>query len=266
MKQGRLFSKLVIGIVMLYLIIPLMATLLYSVANEWQNTVLPESWSLHWFKDLLTDQRFGAALERTIVVCFLSVGLNVLVLFPTIFIVVVYFPKWERVLNLLALLPYALPGVVAAVGLIKLYSSGPIAISGTIWILVGAYFVTILPYMYQGIRNSLRTVRAIELMDAAELLGASKWQAFYKVIIPNVLPGLTVSILLSFSILFGEFVLTNLLVGGQFETIQIYLYRRMSESGHLASAVVICYFVLILLLSGFILSLSKWMFRAAKVD
>jgi putative spermidine/putrescine transport system permease protein len=179
---------------------------------------------------------------------------------------VVYFPKWERVLNLIALLPYALPGVVAAVGLIKLYSSGPIAISGTIWILIGAYFVTVLPYMYQGIRNSLRTVRAIELMDAAELLGASKWQAFYKVIIPNVLSGLTVSILLSFSILFGEFVLTNLLVGGQFETIQIYLYRRMAESGHLASAVVICYFVLILLLSGLILSLSKWIFRTVKVD
>ncbi|QGQ99912.1 ABC transporter permease subunit [Paenibacillus psychroresistens] len=251
---------------MLYLIIPLVATLLYSIANEWQNTVLPESWSLHWFQDLLTDKRFGAALWRTIMVCFLSVALNVLVLFPTIFIVVVYFPKWERVLNLIALLPYALPGVVAAVGLIKLYSSGPIAISGTIWILIGAYFVTILPYMYQGIRNSLRTVRAIELMDAAQLLGASKWQAFYKVIIPNVLSGLTVSILLSFSILFGEFVLTNLLVGGQFETIQIYLYRRMAESGHLASAVVICYFVLILLLSALILRMSKWIFRTTKVD
>jgi putative spermidine/putrescine transport system permease protein len=264
-KQGRLFSNLLLLIVMLYLIFPLIATLLYAIANEWQNTILPKSWSLHWFQDLFTDVRFGASLQRTLIVCFVSVALNLLVLFPTIFIVVVYYPKWERVLNLIALLPYAIPGVVAAVGLIKLYSSGPLSISGTIWILIGAYFVTILPYMYQGIRNSLRTVRAVELMDAAELLGASKWQAFYKVIIPNVLSGITVSILLSFSILFGEFVLTNLLVGGQFETIQIYLYRRMTESGHLASAVVIVYFVLILLLSGFILKLSKWMFRTVKV-
>jgi putative spermidine/putrescine transport system permease protein len=114
--------------------------------------------------------------------------------------------------------------------------------------------------MYQGIRNSMRTVSAPQLMEAAELLGASKATAFRKVIIPNLLPGIVVSILLSISVLFGEFVLTNLLVGGQFETIQIYLYRRLSESGHLSSAVVITYFVFILLLSGLFLRISTRLF------
>jgi putative spermidine/putrescine transport system permease protein len=259
-KRNRVIPRVIILLAMIYLLIPLLATLLYSIAGNWQTTLLPESWTLHWFVDLFHDIRFLDALGRTLFVCLISVVVSVLVMLPTIFVVTMYFPKWERWLNLTALIPYAIPGVVAAVGLIKLYSSGPLAISGTIWILVAAYFVAILPYMYQGIRNSIRTVNALELMQAAELLGASKMVAFRRIIIPNILPGILVSTLLSISVLFGEFVLTNLLIGGHFETIQIYLYRRLSESGHLASAIVIAYFVFILLLSGLLLSLSKRLF------
>jgi putative spermidine/putrescine transport system permease protein len=262
-KRNRAIPRVIIWLAMIYLLIPLLATLLYSIAGNWQTTLLPESWTLHWFGDMFRDIRFLDALGRTLFVCLVSVVLSALVMLPTIFVVTIYFPKWERWLNLIALIPYAIPGVVAAVGLIKLYSSGPLAISGTIWILIAAYFVAILPYMYQGIRNSIRTVNASELMEAAELLGASKMAAFRRIIVPNILPGILVSTLLSISVLFGEFVLTNLLIGGHFETIQIYLYRRLSESGHLASAIVIAYFVFILLLSGLLLSLSKRLFGKA---
>ncbi|MEW9701851.1 ABC transporter permease [Paenibacillus sp. SI8] len=263
MKRKRSIPRMIILAAMVYLLIPLLATLLYSIAGNWQASLLPDSWTLHWFGDLFRDIRFLNALGRTLYVCLLSVAVSVIVMLPTIFVVTMYFPKWERWLNLIALIPYAIPGVVAAVGLIKLYSSGFLAISGTVWILIAAYFVAILPYMYQGIRNSIRTVNALELMEAAELLGASKMTAFRRIIVPNIMPGILVSTLLSISVLFGEFVLTNLLIGGHFETIQIYLYRRLSESGHLASAIVIAYFVCILLLSGGLLSLSKRLFSRA---
>jgi putative spermidine/putrescine transport system permease protein len=262
-RRNRFIPRAIIIAAMIYLLIPLLATLLYSLAGNWQASILPDSWTFKWFAKLFQDARFFDALGRTIYVCVISVGTSIVVMLPTIFIVTMYFPKLERWLNFVALIPYAIPGVVAAVGLIRLYSSGPLPISGTIWILIAAYFVAVLPYMYQGIRNSIRTVNALELLDAAELLGASKARAFQKVIVPNILPGIVVSTLLSLSVLFGEFVLTNLLVGGQFETIQIYLYRRLSESGHLASAVVITYFILILVLSGLLLRLSA---RANKAN
>ncbi|MNT91083.1 hypothetical protein D3C72_2321240 [compost metagenome] len=56
--------------------------------------------------------------------------------------------------------------------------------------------------------------------------------------------------------LFGEFVLTNMLVGGHIQTIQVYLFRRVGESGHLASAIAISYFVFILLLSALLMRLG----------
>ncbi|WP_068617614.1 ABC transporter permease [Paenibacillus tuaregi] len=260
-RKGRVFPTVVLTLTMIYLILPLIATLIYSLARSWQSSILPDEWTLDWFRQLFLDSRFQESMWRTLGICFLSVILSVVVMLPTIFIVTVYLPKLERLLNILVLIPYAAPPVVMAVGLLKLYSSGPVAISGTIWILVGVYFVAVLPYMYQGIRNSMRTVRAKELIEAAELLGAGKLEAFRRIIIPNVLPGIRVSVLLSFSILFGEFVLANLLVGGRFETIQIYLYHRLIESGHVASAVVICYFLVILVLSGLLLALSGLLYK-----
>ncbi|WP_103104572.1 ABC transporter permease [Brevibacillus reuszeri] len=257
MKLNKVFHASLITIVMIYLFIPLVATFLYSISTDWYRTILPEGYTLSWYKELFTDPRFLDAMQRTLLVCFFAICISVTVMVPTIFIVTVYFSRWERTLQGLVMLPYAIPGVVAAVGLIKLYSSGPIVLSGSIWILIGAYFVIVLPYMYQGIRNSMRTIDAIKLVEAAELLGASRMQAFWKVIFPNILTGIIVSTLLSFSTLFGEFVLANLLVGGHYETMQIYLIRRMSESGHLTSAIVVTYFILLFALSGIVMRIGK---------
>ncbi|PZD97046.1 ABC transporter permease [Paenibacillus sambharensis] len=263
--KNKGYHYAIILLLMAYLLLPLAATLLFALAKEWQATILPSGWTLEWFAVLLQDARFLESLGRSLLVCTLSVLLSLAVMVPTIYIVTVYMPKLEKLLYALVLLPYALPGVVMAVGLIRIYSGGPVPIAGTLWILVGAYFVIILPYMYQGIRNALRTVNARELTDAAELLGATRVQAFRQVVLPNILPGITVSVLLSFSILFGEFVLANLLVGGRYETVQIYLYKRLSESGHLSSAVAIAYFGFVLILSGLLLRLGKWVFRTPDI-
>lgn len=244
-------------LLMVYLMLPLLATIIYAFAKEWQTTILPESWTLEWFGEMFHDLRFLDALWKSLYLCLISVALSLVVMLPAVFVITVYLPRLESFMKGIVVLPYAVPGVVAAVGLIRAYSSGPINISGTAYILIGAYFVIILPYMYQGIRNSLLTVSAVDLLHAAEMLGASRIRAFINVILPNIWPGVITSTLLSFSILFGEFVLTNMLVGGHIQTIQVYLYRRMSESGHLASAIAISYFLFILVLSMILMKLGK---------
>ncbi|WP_239616267.1 ABC transporter permease [Cohnella mopanensis] len=248
-------------LLMIYLLLPLLATFLYGFAKEWQTTVLPESWTLEWIREMFKDIRFLEALWTSLYLCLISIALSLAVMLPAVFVITVYLPKWETFMKGLVVLPYAVPGVVAAVGLIRTYSSGPINIAGTAYILIGAYFVVVLPYMYQGIRNSLLTVSAVELLNAAELLGASRMRAFVTIILPNIWPGVIISTLLSFSVLFGEFVLTNMLVGGHIQTIQVYLYQRVGESGHLASAIAISYFLFILVMSTILMKLGKKMNR-----
>lgn len=254
--KKRMIHFLVILMIGLYLLLPVAATFLYSISKMWSNTILPSGYTFSWYQELFTDPRFIAALGRSLWISIISLGLSILTMVVTVFVITLYLPKLERFFQAIVMLPYAIPGVVAAVALIKTYSSGPIVISGTVWIVIGAYYIHILPYMYQGIRNSLRTIDAKRLMEAAEVLGASKISAFVHVVLPNIIPGIQVSSLLSFSILFGEFILANMLVGGQYETIQIYLMSRLRENGHFSSAIVITYFVIILILSWMMLKLG----------
>lgn len=251
-------------VLMIYLMLPLVATSIYAFAREWQTTLLPERWTTEWFSGMFQDIRFLDALWTSLYLCAISVAISLVIMLPAVFIITVYLPKWETFMKGIVVLPYAVPGVVAAVGLIRAYSSGPIDIAGTAYILIGAYFVVVLPYMYQGIRNSLLTVSAVELLNSAELLGASRMRAFVNVVLPNIWPGVMISTLLSFSVLFGEFVLTNMLVGGHIHTIQVYLYQRVGESGHLASAIAISYFVFILVLSMILMKLGQKMNRGTE--
>lgn len=254
MKKKMWLHKTTIGLLTIYLLLPLVAIFMYSIGTDWYKTVLPEGYTLEWYKSLFSDMRFWYAMGRSLFVSVVPIIISLIAILLALFVVTVYLPKYEKILQTIVLMPYVIPGVVLAIALLRLYSS---TLGGSIWILIFAYSVFILPYMYQGIRNSLRNINVKQLVEACELLGATKTKAFTKVVVPNILPGIKVSVLLSFSILFGEFALVNLLIGGSYETIQIMLFKMLKESGHISSALVTTYFAIVLVISYVALKLSK---------
>ncbi|MGF9908119.1 ABC transporter permease [Brevibacillus porteri] len=250
------------ALVMLYLFLPVAATVLYSLATEWNSTILPEGLTGKWFAELYADPRFLQAFGRSFLLSFLTTVVAVVIIVPAVFSIIVYAPRMERLVQILVMLTYAVPGVIMAVGLIRTYSGNGIPM---VIITAGAYLVGLLPYLYQGTRNSLLAMQARSLMEAAELLGASHWQAFVRIIVPNIMSGIFVSSLLSFSILFGEFVLINILVGGRYETLQMYLYAKLSSSGHVASAITVTYFVLMAIITGLVVKFTRRSFARKEV-
>lgn len=253
MKKWRI-SHLFFVFLVLYLLFPIVATVIYAFSKSWNKTILPEALTFEWVMTLFQDAKFIEAFGRSVLLSAGAVSIAFLVVVPAIFVIVLYFPKFEKWIQVAVVMVYAFPGVILAVGLIRSYAKLGIPM---VMVVLGAYVISILPYMYQGTRNSLRNVNARQLVDAAELLGASKVQAFRNVILPTVYPGLFVGALLSFSVLFGEFVLINLVVGSRFETVQLYLMKKMSSSGHIASAVVFMYMVLMGLLTLAMTVLTK---------
>lgn len=244
-KESHLGPNLILAFAGFYLGLPILATLLFSVAGRWDSTVLPESYTFHWYVQMITDPAVLAAIGRSFLVSGATVALGLLVVTPAAFITYQFLPALRGVMRFLALLPYALPGVILAVGLIQLYSSGPLPIAGTFWILLFSYIILTLPYVYNAIVNSLQAIDAKTLMEAAESLGASRLAAFVQVVVPNIRPGLVSAGLLSFAVSLGEFVLANMLVGGRFQTLQLVLEKAMHIDGHLSSAMVMLYFVLV---------------------
>ncbi|WP_160064368.1 ABC transporter permease [Psychromonas sp. L1A2] len=227
------------------LFIPIFATLLYSFSSSWGATILPDGFSLKWYSQLLTDPRFLDAFGRSLFICIASLLLAMVLVLPMIFVIFYYYPSLDKVMNILILLPFAVPPVVSSVGLLQLYADSSIQLVGTPWILIGTYFTIALPFMYRAISNSFTTINLRDLVDAAHLLGASTTKAYLLIILPNLKKGLLASAFLSFSFLLGEFVFANILVGTRYETLQIYLYNMRQTSGHFTSALVMTYFAFI---------------------
>ena len=248
-KRSPLFHHLVVYLLFLILLLPLLGTLVYSLSTSWSATILPNGFTFKWYVALWSDARFLAAFGRSLLVCFGALALSLLLILPLLFVVNYHFPKLDALMNVLILLPFAIPPVVSSVGLMQLFAAGPLPILGTPWILIGCYFTIALPFMYRAITNNLQAINLRDLMDAAHLLGASTWRAALMVVLPNLRKGLMVSVFLSFSFLFGEFVFANLLVGSRYETLQVYLYNMRNDSGHFTSALVISYFMFVLLMT-----------------
>lgn len=256
-KPSPLLHQVVVYSLFAILLLPLLGTLLYSLSTSWSATILPSGLTFKWYVELWSDARFLAAFGRSLLICLGALALSLLLILPLLFVVSYHFPKLDGLMNVLILLPFAVPPVVSSVGLMQLFAAGPLPILGTPWILIGCYFTIALPFMYRAISNNLQAINLRDLMDAAHLLGASTWRAALLVVLPNLRKGLMVSVFLSFSFLFGEFVFANLLVGSRYESLQVYLYNMRNGSGHFTSALVISYFLFVLLLTWLANRLNK---------
>ncbi len=252
-KKSGLGPKIIVTILMIYLFLPFVITFLYSIAEKWNVTVLPESYTLKFYVEMFTDSRFWAAIGRSIFISALGVFLAVLVMTPVVYAVAAFSPKLERVMKIITLLPYAIPGVISAAALLRAYGGTSIPM---VAVLAGAYFILVMPLVYSGINNAMHAFDIVPVTEAARILGASTFTTFIRIIVPGIAPGILVSTLLSFSTLFGEFVVANLLIGGSFETIQIYLYLIMKQTGHLSSAIVVIYVLIMTVICALIMKLS----------
>jgi putative spermidine/putrescine transport system permease protein len=242
MHAKRYHQFVVYGFIVL-LAVPAIATLLYSLSRQWGATILPEGLTLDWYVKLCHDTRFLVAFGHSLLVAAGTLLLATLVMVPTTFVVAYYFPGLDRWMNIVILMQFAVPPVVSSVGLLQLYADGPLPMVGTPWVLLGCYFTIALPFLYRALATALQGIHVADLMDAAHLLGASTFRAFLYVILPNIRKALMAALFLSFSLLLGEFVFANMLVGGRYETLNVFLYSIRATSGHYTSAIVMGYFI-----------------------
>lgn len=249
-------SVIIVVILCLYLILPLALTFLYSMFQQWTD-LLPTGFTLRYFGQVFSDTRFLTALGRTVLISILPILLCTAIVLLAMYVVVVYLPWLDRVMQVLCMIPYAIQGVILAVGILSLYVDAPEPFSDRIFMLTAAYCVMILPYMYQSIKNSLTAVNASRLLETAQILGAGKLRAFFTVIVPNILSGIVISMMLSASMVFGDFVVVNTIGGSYFETAQMYLYKMLAVSGQFSSALIVLLFLTTLVISGALVGLKN---------
>ena len=116
----------------------------------------------------------------------------------------------RRLLSLLILVPWALPGTVVAVAVAEAYGQpswllGSFVLVGTFWILPVIYFLRFMPLVVRALQASMEQLDPA-LGEAAGSLGARAWQRFSRVTLPLVWPGALAGTLLAWVIAVGEYV------------------------------------------------------------
>ncbi|WP_245840236.1 ABC transporter permease [Pantoea rwandensis] len=130
----------------------------------------------------------------------------------------------------LALLPAAMPGVVVGVGLILLWNRGfwPASPYNTMFILLLSYSCLLLPWPVRYVSSALRQL-APTLEPAARVHGASRLQALRLIVLPLVAPSLIAAMMMVFAVASRELVTSLLLAPAGTQTVAIFIWRQFEQ-------------------------------------
>jgi len=216
----------------LYVLVPLAGMVLFSFSDGWINTILPTTYTLSYWASALAQPLFIPTFTRSLLASAGTIALSLALLTPTLFVLHVSMPRARPFVEFLSLTPFALPTVVLALSLIRAYSVPPLVLTGTPWLLILSYTVISLPFVYRSIDNSLRAIDTKGLYEAAQTLGASRWNPFWRIILPNIRRGLVAASLLVLSTTFGEYTLSAFLVGDAWKTSGVWVYTFWDSHPH----------------------------------
>ena len=253
-RSGFGLDKIALTVVILYLVIPLVATLAFGLANG-------SGFDFSTYSRTFSDPDFTTTLLISLELALATTLLAVLLVTPTAYWVQLRLPKIRPVLDFLSLIPFAMPAIVLSVGLIQEFSgtTSPIInvlslgfvpllntlnIVNTPPLLVCAYVIIALPFVYRPIDNSLRAINTTVLTEAAYSLGSGWWRTFLTIILPNIWPGVISAALLVFSTVMGEFTIASLF--GLY-TFPIYLNNTGQNDPHKAATLSVLSFIFTLL-------------------
>ena len=260
-KRSKIYANIVMTCVIIWLLIPLLATLIYSLFKDWTG-IIPTGFTLENYMTIFANSGFLTAIYQTVLLCIVPIVITIILVLLALFVVTIYFPNLDKYLQILCMIPYTIQGVILSVSILSLYGKSGTVLGERMVMLIGAYCIIILPHIYQGIRNSMHAVNMPMLLEAAEMLGASKLYAFFRVIVPNIITGITVSSLLAVGILFGDYVIIRNLSGSGTTNVQVFLYQTMKQSSAEASAV----FVVIMLMTFAITALVLFLQSRNKLE
>lgn len=224
MKRKKTFPYVVLTLTSLFLLIPFIATLIYSFTIGWTK-LLPSGWTLKYWGQAFTEPDLWPAILRGVLISIPPIIICNLVVILALYTSVVYYPKLEKYIQAICMVPNSLKGVIIAIPILALYAGTPTIFSNRMVMLVCIYSISILPFVYQGIRNNLHGINVNQLLEAAEILGAGKLYAFGRIVLPSMLSGILVSSLLALSTVFGDFAIIKIIAGNKYQTIQMLLYN-----------------------------------------
>jgi sulfate transport system permease protein len=232
------------------------------------------TWGAFW--STVTDPRVVASYRLTFGASLLAALINVVAGVVVAWVLVRYRFPGRRLFDALVDLPFALPTAVAGIALTALYApngwlGAPLAGLGIkvaftpLGVLVALIFIG-LPFVVRTVQPVLEDLDR-ELEEAAASLGASRWQAFTKVVLPLLAPAILTGFVLALSRAIGEYGSVIFIAGNMpfvSEITPLLIITKLEQYDYagaaaIATVMLVISFALILIVNW----LQKWQQRRA---
>ena len=222
-KTNRLLTILMF----IFLYIP-MIVLVVASFNTGKDITNFEGFTLQRYVELFNDEHLLKLLRNSIVVSVLSTA--VATTFGTVAAVGIHNlkPKMRKVVMSLTNIPMTNPDIVTGVSLSLLFVFVGSKMLGqrdalTFWTLLMAHITFNLPYVILNVMPKLQQMDA-SLTDAAMDLGCTPFQAFFKVTLHEIMPGIIAGAIMAFTMSLDDFVISYFVSGLDFVTLPVEIY------------------------------------------
>ncbi|WTT04431.1 ABC transporter permease subunit [Streptomyces sp. NBC_00090] len=236
---GRPLVLLLAGV---YFLVPLLASAVFTVDIPGQGLTLSS------YTRIFTAPGFTGSLLLSLGLAAAAVALVLLVTVPAAVAARLSAPRLRPVLEVVCTLPLVVPPVALTAGLGTVLRWGPEKLSTTPLyqtfvavqnpdfpvVLVLAYAVMALPFVYRALDAGLRSVDVRTLVEAARDCGASWPRALVSAVLPNLRGALLNASFLTLALVLGEFTVASLL---GFQPFAVWIVQASGSDARLSVAV-----------------------------
>ena len=229
----KVFSKVYLGLIFLFLYAPLIVMVLISF-NSGDSTTQIEGFSLKWYREIFRDHGTLQSFRNTLVLSVLAAVLATVI--GTLAAVGIHKMRSKRLRSAVMTvtnIPMMNPDIVTGISLMLLFvfAARMLNLETTLsfYTLLIAHITFCLPYVILNVLPKLRQMDK-NLPEAAQDLGCTPLQSFFKVELPFIMPSVWTAMIMAFTLSFDDFVISNFTSGSSYETLTIHIYSMIKKS------------------------------------
>ncbi|MDO4779308.1 MAG: ABC transporter permease [Tissierellia bacterium] len=222
----RFLEKFYMTLVFIFLYAPIVVLIIFSF-NESRTRGDWTGFSLKWYVKLLNDSYVLRAVYNTFIVAIIATIVSTVIGTLAAVGLMDYKKNARRILLSLNEIPVLNPDIVIAVSLMVLYKFINLPLG--LFSLTLSHIAFTIPYVVLSIMPKIRMMDR-NLPEAAMDLGATPFQTLYKVIIPEIKPGIISGAMLAFTLSIDDFVISFFTTGSGVNTISTTVFS-MAKKG-----------------------------------
>lgn len=246
-------SKIYTALIFLFLFAPIAILLVFSF-NEAKSLSVFTGFSLKWYRELFHDDATLQSVRNTILLAVSAMVISTVM--GTAASVGIYKMrlKWlKAALNTATDIPMTNPDIITGISLMLMFvfvgRLFGLANSLSFWTMLIAHVTFCLPYVILQVLPRLRQMD-VSLPEAAQDLGCTPLRAFFKVTIPEIMPGILTGAIMAFTMSLDDFVISYFTSGAGFQTLPIRIYNmtKKTVTPKMYALATIIFFVILALL------------------